>query len=159
MTTRIDKELIHGVLVKKLRLIPDERGYLMEMLRSDWPEFDRFAQSYVTACYPGVIKAWHCHERQWDHFVCVQGMAKVVLYDPREGSPTKGYVNVFHIGLLNPLLVKIPPGVYHGFTAEGGELALIVNFPTELYNYQRPDEHRIPYNDPSIPYEWGVQHG
>jgi len=154
-----EEGLIQGVQLKRLRLIPDERGFLMEMLRSDWPEFERFAQSYVTACYPGVIKAWHYHRRQTDHFVCVHGMAKVVLYDPREDSPTKGQINEFHIGLLNPLLIKIPPLVYHGFTAEGGEPALIVNFPTELYNYEQPDEHRLPYNDPSIPYDWGVKHG
>ena len=152
-------DLIEGVEVKRLRLIPDERGFLMELLRSDWPEFEKFAQSYVTACYPGMIKAWHYHRRQWDHFVCVYGMAKVVLYDPREGSSTKGKVNEFHIGLLNPMLIKIPPLVYHGFTAEGGQVALIVNFPTELYRYEEPDEHRVPYNDPSVPYDWGPRHG
>jgi len=152
-------DLIEGVEVKRLRLIPDERGFLMELLRSDWPEFEKFAQSYVTACYPGMIKAWHYHRRQWDHFVCVYGMAKVVLYDPREGSSTKGKVNEFHIGLLNPMLIKIPPLVYHGFTAEGGQVALIVNFPTELYRYEEPDEHRVPYNDLSVPYDWGPRHG
>ncbi|MCR4418647.1 MAG: dTDP-4-dehydrorhamnose 3,5-epimerase family protein [Clostridia bacterium] len=151
--------LIEGVAVRKLRLIPDERGYLMEMLRTDWPEFSRFGQAYITACYPGVVKAWHYHRRQWDHFVCVGGMAKVVLYDPREDSPTRGVVNEFHLGHLNPCLLKIPPLVYHGFTAEGGQTALIVNFPTELYDYEQPDEQRLPYNDPSIPYCWEIKHG
>jgi len=152
-------QLIEGVAVRKLRLIPDERGYLMEMLRSDWPEFARFGQAYITACYPGVVKAWHYHRLQWDHFVCVGGMAKVVLYDPREDSPTRGVVNEFHLGYLNPCLLKIPPLVYHGFTAEGGQTALIVNFPTELYDYEQPDEQRLPYNDPSIPYSWEIKHG
>jgi len=156
---KMQKGMIQGVQVKRLRLIPDERGFLMEMLRSDWSEFDKFAQSYVTACYPMVIKAWHYHKKQWDHFVCVQGMARVVLYDPREGIPTKGCINEFHIGPLNPILIKIPPMVYHGFTAEGNQPALIVNFPTELYNYEHPDEHRVSYNDPSIPYDWSVRHG
>ena len=150
---------ISGALVKKLRLMPDERGFLMEMLRKDWPEFERFAQSYVTACYPGVIKAWHYHRKQTDHFVCVHGMAKVVLYDARQDSPTRGKVNEFHIGIMNPCLVKIPPLVYHGFTAEGNGPALIVNFPTELYDYEQPDEHRLPYDDPSIPYDWNVRNG
>ncbi|MCL0065857.1 dTDP-4-dehydrorhamnose 3,5-epimerase family protein [Dehalococcoidia bacterium] len=156
--TNIQKEFIEGVQVKKLRLIPDERGFLMEMLRSDWAEFDKFAQSYVTACYPGVIKAWHYHKKQWDHFVCVYGMARVVLYDPREDSPTKGQINEFYIGFVNPILIRIPPLVYHGFTAEGEELVLIVNFPTELYDYEQPDEHRVPHNDPSIPYDWAITH-
>lgn len=153
------KTLIDGVQARALRFIPDDRGYLMEMLRSDWPEFDRFGQGYVTACYPGAVKAWHYHKKQWDHFVCVHGMAKVVLYDPRLDSPTHGQVNEFHMGSLNPILVKIPPLVYHGFTAEGGETALIVNFPTELYNYSEPDEFRLPWDDPSIPYSWSVKHG
>lgn len=151
--------LIEGVQVKNLRLIPDERGFLMEMLRTDWPEFDRFGQAYVTCCYPGVHKAWHYHKKQWDHFICVWGMAKVVLYDNREGSATRGLINEFHMGHLNPILLKIPPLVYHGFTSEGGHLALIVNLPTELYDYTEPDEFRLPYDDPSIPYTWEVKHG
>ncbi|AEG59397.1 dTDP-4-dehydrorhamnose 3,5-epimerase family protein [Desulforamulus ruminis] len=151
--------LIKDVLTKKLQVIPDDRGYLMEMLRADWPEFMNFSQAYVTACYPHIIKAWHYHQKQWDHFVCLSGMAKVVLYDDREGSPTRGTVNVFHLGNLNPLLLRIPPLVYHGFTTAGNQPALIVNFPTELYNYQEPDEHRLPYNTPGIPYDWEVKHG
>ncbi|MDA8336318.1 MAG: dTDP-4-dehydrorhamnose 3,5-epimerase family protein [Peptococcaceae bacterium] len=152
-------QLIDGVAVKKLKLVADSRGYLMEMLRSDWPEFMKFGQSYVTASYPGIIKAWHYHKLQWDHFVCVHGMARVVLYDSREDGPTQGLVNEFHIGRLNPVLLKIPNLVYHGFTAEGTDTALIVNYPTELYNYGQPDEYRLPYNDPTIPYSWEVQHG
>jgi dTDP-4-dehydrorhamnose 3,5-epimerase len=151
--------LIDGVQVKRLRLIPDARGFLMEMLRKDWPEFERFAQAYVTACYPGVIKAWHYHQKQNDYFACVWGMARVVLYDDRPGSPSRGTLNEFHMGQLNPMLLKIPAGVYHGFTAEGGATALIVNFPTNLYDYDRPDEHRLPYDDPSIPYRWDNVHG
>ena len=149
---------IEGVIVKKLTVIPDERGYLMEMLRRDWPEFMNFGQVYVTAVYPGVIKAWHYHKLQWDHFVCVGGMARVVLYDPRKSSSTFGAVNVFHMGCLNPLLLRIPPEVYHGFTSEGNETTLIMNLPTEVYNYEQPDEYRLPHNDPSIPYTWEVLH-
>jgi len=153
------KDLIAGVQARRLSVLPDERGFLMEMLRSDWPEFERFAQAYVTACHPGVIKAWHYHHLQTDHFVCLGGVAKVVLHDARPDSPTKGFTNEFHMGILNPILLKIPPFVYHGFTAEGGQVALIVNFPTELYNYAQPDEYRLPYDDPSIPYDWSVRDG
>ncbi len=152
-------QLIDGIKTKKLRLLPDDRGFLMEILRSDWPEYDRFGQVYVTACYPGIIKAWHYHKIQWDHFVCVSGMAKVVLYDNREKSKTNGLVNEFYIGELNPMLIKIPPNIYHGFTTAGDNKALIINVPTELYNYDNPDEYRVEYNDPSIPYSWEVKHG
>jgi dTDP-4-dehydrorhamnose 3,5-epimerase len=87
----------------------------------------------------------------------VHGVAKVVLYDPRDASPTRGRINEFYIGPTNPQLVVIPPFVYHGFTAVGTDLALIVNAPTELYNYHDPDEHRLPFDDPSIPYSWAVK--
>ena len=152
-------DFIEGVQTKNLKLIPDERGFLMEILRSDWTEYDRFGQVYMTACYPGMIKAWHYHKIQWDHFVCISGMAKVVLYDNREGSSTKGKINEFFIGELNPLLIKIPPSVYHGFTAVGDQKALIINVPTELYKYADPDEYRASYDDPSIPYTWEAKHG
>ncbi len=78
--------MIDGVIVKKLKLIPDERGYLMEMLRADDPFFQKFGQVYLTVAYPGVVKGWHYHKVQTDHFVAVSGMVKVVLYDSRKES-------------------------------------------------------------------------
>jgi dTDP-4-dehydrorhamnose 3,5-epimerase len=151
--------MIEGVKVRKLRLIPDERGFLMEMLRSDWEEYEKFGQVYITAVYPGVVKGWHYHKLQTDHFVCVQGMAKVVLYDGREDSPTHGEVNEFFMGTLDPILLRIPKGVMHGFKGISEEMALIVNVPTELYNYQQPDEYRLPAHTDEIPYDWSRQDG
>jgi len=151
--------MIEGVKVRKLRLSPDERGYLMEMLRSDWEEYDKFGQIYITAVYPGAVKGWHYHKIQTDHFICVHGMAKVVLYDGREGSPTHGEVNEFFMGDQNPMLLKIPPGVMHGFKGIGQEMALIVNVPTEFYNYEQPDEYRLPAHTDQIPYDWTRKDG
>jgi dTDP-4-dehydrorhamnose 3,5-epimerase len=151
--------MIEGVVVRDLRMIPDERGYLMEMLRSDWPEFERFGQVYLTAVYPGVVKGWHYHKIQTDHFICVHGMAKVVLYDNREGSATRGEVNEFFMGWQRPRLLKIPPGVLHGFKGIGGEMALIVNVPTELYHYEQPDEYRLPAHAGQVPYDWARKDG
>ena len=151
--------MIEGVSVRKLRLIPDERGFLMEMFRSDWEEFTKFGQTYVTAVNPGAVKAWHYHKIQTDHFICVAGMAKVVLYDGREGSPTYGEINEFFMGTLNPVLLKIPPFVYHGFKGISQEMTLIVNVPTELYNYATPDEYRLPAHTDDIPYDWARKDG
>lgn len=151
--------MIAGVTLKELRMIPDERGYLMEMLRSDWPEFERFGQVYVTAVYPGVVKGWHYHKIQTDHFICLHGMAKVVLYDNREGSPTHGEVNEFFMGWQRPCLLKIPPGVLHGFKGISDDMALIVNVPTELYNYAQPDEYRLPAHTDQVPYDWSRKDG
>ncbi|MEE8112685.1 MAG: dTDP-4-dehydrorhamnose 3,5-epimerase family protein [Acidobacteriota bacterium] len=147
--------MIQGVKIKKLKVIPDERGRLMEMLRADDELFVKFGQVYLTAAYPGVVKGWHYHKKQYDNFVCVRGMMKVVLYDSREDSPTKGEVNEFFLGEQNPILVQIPPYVFHGFKCVSDHEAIIINTPSEPYHYDDPDEFRVPAHDPSIPYDWG----
>lgn len=153
------KKLIEGVVVRKLQPIPDERGWLMELLRSDWEEFDRFGQLYITTCYPGVVKGWHYHKLQDDHFICIKGMAKVVLYDSRKDSPTYGAINEFFMGERNFMLLKIPKFVYHGFKAIGDSEAWILNIPTRTYNYDKPDEYRLPYDTEEIPYDWEIKMG
>ena len=153
------KRLIDGVRIKELRLIPDERGWLMEMLRSDDGIFQKFGQVYVSVAYPGVVKGWHYHKIQTDFFTIVAGMMKVVLYDARPESPTKGEVNEFFMGEQNPLLITIPPGVLHGMKAVGGKRAYLVNCPTEPYNHQSPDEHRVDPHDGEIPYDWELKDG
>ena len=152
-------KLIEGVNVKPLKIIADERGYLMEMMRSDDPFFQRFGQSYVSVAYPGVVKGWHFHKVQTDHFVIVKGMMKVVLYDQRDGSPTKGLINEFFMGEKNPILVTIPPGVVHGMKGIGTEPAMLVNVPTEVYKYDQPDEYRIDPHTKDIPYDWDRKDG
>ncbi|MHA1143825.1 MAG: dTDP-4-dehydrorhamnose 3,5-epimerase family protein [Candidatus Helarchaeota archaeon] len=147
-------KLIDGVKIKKLRVIPDERGHLSEILRSDDEIYEKFGQVYYTTAYPGVIKAWHYHKLQSDNFTCIFGMAKIVLFDDREGSPTKGEVNEFFVGVHNPLLIHIPPLIYHGFKCISETEALLINVPTNTYNYDDPDEYRKPFDDPSIPYSW-----
>jgi len=145
---------IHGVRTKKLRVIPDERGRLMEMLRSDDDLFVQFGQAYVSCTYPGVVKGWHYHRKQIDTFICVQGMIKLVLYDSRDDSPTRGRVEEFFLGVHNPTLVQVPNGVYHGWMCISEQESIVVNLPSELYNYSDPDEVRVDPHDNDIPYEW-----
>jgi len=147
--------MIEGVKVKKLKVIPDERGRLMEMLRADDELFIKFGQVYLTTAYTGVVKGWHYHKKQIDNMVVVKGMMKIVLYDEREGSSTKGEVNEFFMGIHNPLLLQIPPLVLHGFKCISEEEAIVINCPTETYNYEDPDEFRIDPHKNGIPYEWG----
>jgi dTDP-4-dehydrorhamnose 3,5-epimerase len=148
------------VVVKPLQMHCDERGRLMEILRADDDVFTKkFGQVYMTTAYPGVVKAWHYHRKQSDHFTCIAGMMKLVLYDPREDSPTKGVVNEFFIGEHNTLLVVIPPMVYHGFKCVGSEEAIIVNTTSEPYNHDDPDEFRVDPHDNDIPYDWARKDG
>ncbi len=146
--------LIEGVAVKELRFIPDERGRLMEILRRDDPSFEKFGQVYLTTAYPGIIKAWHYHLFQADYFAVLRGMAKIVLYDDRENSTTLGLLNEFFAGEYYPLLIRIPPLVFHGFKALGEREVLLLNCPTEPYNRENPDEYRLPPDSKEIPYVW-----
>lgn len=151
--------MIEGVVIKPLRVHADDRGYLTEILRDDDELFERFGQVYVTTCYPGVVKAWHAHTLQVDHLVCVAGTMKVGLYDDREDSPTRGEVMSLVLGLVRPALVKVPPGVWHGFTPVGGEMATLLNVPTVHYDPAHPDELRREPFDPDIPFEWITRGG
>ncbi len=149
-------DLIDGVWVKDLRFIPDERGRLIEILRSDEEGFVGFGQVYMTTTYPGVVKAWHLHKVQDDNFCCLKGTVKLVMYDARDESPTKGTINELFIGDHNPKLVRVPPGVYHGWKCVSEDEAIILNVPTEPYNHEAPDEYRAAWNTPDIPYSWDI---
>lgn len=146
--------MIEGVITKPLKQVADERGWLIEIMRSDWEHFQKFGQVYITAAYPQVVKAWHMHKKQTDNIACINGMIKLVLYDDREKSKTKKETNEFTIGERNPTIVKIPPEVWHGFKTITGEYAIVLNVPTELYNYGKPDEYRLPPDTDKIPYDW-----
>ena len=151
--------MISGVVVKKLTVHVDERGRLMEILRIDDPFFQGFGQVYLTTAYPGVVKAWHYHHRQYDNFAVVKGVVKLVLYDAREGSETAGEINEFFIGEHNPTLIQIPPLIYHGFKGISESEALVINIPTEPYNYTEPDELRVDPHAHFIPYDWTRKDG
>ena len=151
--------MIEGVRIKRLKVVPDERGMLMEMLRDDDEFFQKFGQVYLSVVYPGVVKGWHYHKRQTDHFVFVKGMAKVVLYDGREVSATRGEVNEYFMGERNPILLVIPCGVLHGMKGIGTEPAFLINSPTETYDYGSPDEYRVDPHDGGVPYSWERKDG
>ncbi len=148
---------IEGVQITPLRRIPDERGAIFHMLREDSPAFERFGEIYFSAVYPGVVKAWHIHKRMTLNYAVPVGMIKLVLYDDRTDSPTRGAVLELHLGELNYALVTIPPLVWNGFKGEGTGPALVANCATLPHD---PDE--IDRCDPlenDIPYDWALRHG
>ena len=155
--------MIEGVRIKKLKVIPDERGRLMEILRCDDEVFIKFGQIYMTTNYPGVVKAWHYHKNHTDNVCCVKGMIKAVLYDARENSSTYEEINEFFSGDYNPILISIPPRVYHGWKCISDAESIVVNMPTEPYNRENPDEYRLSPDTKEITYDWilgsGKKHG
>jgi len=146
--------VIQGVVVKKLKIIPDDRGRLMEILRADDEIFKKFGQVYMTTAFPGVVKAWHYHKKQDDNFTCISGKMRLALYDARVDSPTYKEVNDFVISLETPMLVHIPKEVYHGFKCVSETEAVVINTVTLPYNYKEPDEFRLDAYDNDIPYDW-----
>lgn len=151
--------MIKDMDIKQLRYIPDERGRLMEILRRDDDVFSMFGQVYITTTYPHVVKAWHYHKLQDDFIVCIKGMIKLVAYDAREDSTTRGTVEELFIGEYNPILVKVPRMVYHGWKCISEEEAIVINIPTEPYNREAPDEYRVDPHINDIPYTWERRDG
>jgi len=140
---------------KKLCPNIDQRGLLCEIIREDWDIYENVKMTYYSKSYPGVIRAWHRHVRgQTDFFIVPVGNIKVAVYDDRENSPTRGEINEFILGEDNPILLKIPGECWHGFKVVGDKPAILINMPTKLYDYENPDEERIPYDTDKIPYVW-----
>lgn len=148
--------MIAGVLVTPLRQILDERGKIMHMLRSDAAGFPGFGEIYFSCVYPGAIKGWHIHSRMTLNYAVPHGHIKFVLYDDREGSPTRGELQEIFLGPDNYCLVTVPPLVWNGFKGIGSEMALVANCASIPHD---PDEiDRLDPFDPSIPYDWEIVH-
>ena len=148
--------MIKGVVIKSLKKIPDERGTIMHMLRADDPEFEGFGEIYFSTIYPGVIKGWHIHKEMILNYSVVEGMIKLVLYDERDNSPTRGEIQEIFLGQDNYALVKIPPMIWNGFKGIGTTRAIVANLASIPH---RSDEiERMDPFSPHIPYTWEFHH-
>ncbi len=149
--------MIDGVRIQPLTRIADERGVIMHMLRRDDAWFERFGEIYFSLIYPGVVKGWHLHKKMTLNYAVVVGAIKLVLYDGRDGSPSKGEVQEIFLGGTNYALATIPPGVWNGFKGVGSEPAIVANCATEPHDREEI-VRRDPFT-PDIPYDWSVRHG
>ncbi|HEX5431629.1 MAG TPA: dTDP-4-dehydrorhamnose 3,5-epimerase family protein [Bryobacteraceae bacterium] len=151
---------IDGVEIRPYELWPDDRGYFLEVVRIGQGMAAGFpaesTQVSTALSYPGTIKAFHFHRHQTDLWVPVHGIFQVALVDLRPDSPSYGLKNTLYAGALKPWQIRIPPGVGHGYKVAGESAGILVYVTDRLYNPQ--DEGRIPYNDPSIAYDWETQH-
>lgn len=147
---------IQGVKVRQLSKIPDERGCILHMLRSDDKDFERFGEIYFSTAYPGVVKAWHLHKAMSLNYAVIKGMIKLVVYDARPESPTKGVLQELFIGDNNYQLVTIPPGVWNGFKCIGTVYSIVANCATMPHD---PNEIvRLEPTTDTIPYDWDIKH-
>lgn len=150
------EKMIEGVIVEPLKRIPDERGCIYHMLRSDDSIFEKFGEIYFSVVYPEVIKGWHLHREMTLNYAVIQGMIKLVLYDDREASPTRGNLMELFIGEENYCLVKIPPKIWNGFNGIGTKPAIVANCAT-LPHDPNEIERISPFTD-KIPYDWALKH-
>ena len=145
--------MIDGVKIISLKQIPDERGKIMHMLRANSEHFEKFGEIFSTA-FPGVIKGWHLHAKQIQNYACICGMIKLVLYDVRQNSNTKGELQELFIGEDNYCLVRIPDGIYNGWKCVGNKIAILANCATEPHD---PSEmSRLDPFSKEIPYKWDL---
>lgn len=144
--------MIDGVEINQLNIIPDERGMILKMLRNDDPVFKEFGEIYFSLIYPGVVKGWHIHKKMTLNYAVISGLIKLVLFDDRDASPTKGEVQEIFLGRENYKLVTIPPMIWNGFKGIGTEPAIVANCATIPHD---PDEiERMDPFENDIPYDW-----
>jgi dTDP-4-dehydrorhamnose 3,5-epimerase len=148
--------MITGVQVIPLQRVPDERGTIFHMLKCTDPHFRQFGEIYFSTVYPGIIKGWHKHREMTLNYACIEGRIKLVLYDDREGSPTKCESMELFLGPDNYSLVIIPPEVWNGFKGMSAPYAIVANCCTHSHDPSR-SERRDPFSD-LIPYRWDVKH-
>jgi dTDP-4-dehydrorhamnose 3,5-epimerase len=149
------QEQIEGVIVREVLHVPRDHGVITEMFRPEWdPTGLPIVHIYQSRLFPAAIGAWSCHATTVDRLFVNQGHLKIVLYDGREESKSFGRVAELFAGDARPCFAVIPSGVWHGLQNLGSSDALIVNYPTNAYDYADPDHYRLPYDSPEIPYTW-----
>jgi len=144
--------LIEGVVITPLKQIPDERGNVMHMFRSDDPEFEKFGEIYFSVIFSGMVKAWRMHTKMTMNLAVIAGNAKLVLYDARENSSMKGCVQEIFLGRDNYVRVKIPPGIYSGFKGMTPSEVIVANCAT--LPHDSSESIRLDPHSSQIPYDW-----
>ena len=148
------KNIIDGVKIIKKKQIIDDRGKILHMLRVDDENFVKFGEIYFSFVNPKKIKAWHSHKLMTLNYVAVHGSIKLVLYDDREGSSTKGKVQEIMLSNKNPYLVSIPPKIWNGFCSANNEAAILANCSD--IPHAKEEIIRLPFDDPKFPYKWKI---
>ena len=148
--------MIEGVQVIPLSRIPDERGTILHMLRATDPHFQQFGEIYFSTAYRGVVKAWHRHREMSLNYACILGRIKLVLYDDRDASPTRGELMELFLGPDSHRLVIIPPEVWNGYKSMSDPFAMVANCCTHPHDPSR-STRLDPFSN-QIPYNWELKH-
>jgi dTDP-4-dehydrorhamnose 3,5-epimerase len=143
---------ISGVEIIKKKVITDDRGKILHMLKANDKEFKKFGEIYFSYVYPKKIKAWHIHKKMTLNYVAAFGKIKLVLYDDREKSSTLGKTQEIFLSNENHYMVIIPPLIWNGFTSADDNLAILANCSD--IPHDKSEISRLDFNDPKFPYDW-----
>lgn len=146
---------IHGVRTRDVRNVVTANGITTELFRADWGIVEGAVRQTIHVALRGrAVSAWHQHRHRWDFLFVVGGHMRVVLFDPREGSPTRGQVDVFHLSPARPTLLAVPPWIWHGVQNLSTDVSCFVNMFDREYDYADPDEWRLPPDSDEVPYRF-----
>jgi dTDP-4-dehydrorhamnose 3,5-epimerase len=148
------QEPIEGVVVREVLHVPGERGTLTELYRREWDAGGSVEHVFHVALRSRAISAWHCHLKATDRLFALSGCLRIVLFDARADSASRGRINEFTVGAARPTLVVVPPEVWHGVQNLDASPAGLVNMPSHAYSYESPDHYRVPADSPEVPYTW-----
>ena len=149
--------MIDGIKIIKKKQIIDERGKIMHMMRNDDPNFTKFGEIYFSYSHPNTVKAWHLHKRMTVNYVCVVGKIKLVLFDDRKQSPTKGMLQEIFLTTENYSLVSVPPRIWNGFKSVENKFSIIANCSD--IPHETEEMERKPFDDPYFNYSWNIKLG
>tara|TARA_B100000401_G_C52363411_1_gene511419 strand:- start:30 stop:479 length:450 start_codon:yes stop_codon:yes gene_type:complete len=147
--------MIEGVKIFPKKQIIDERGKIMHMMRNDDVNFTKFGEIYFSYSHPNTVKAWHLHKRMTVNYVCVVGKIKLVLFDDRIKSKTKGVLQEIFLTTENYSLVSVPPGIWNGFKSIENKFSIIANCSDIPHDSE--EMQRKPFDDPYFNYSWDIK--
>ena len=148
------KSFIQGVEIIKKNQIVDDRGIILHMLRVDDKNYKKFGEIYFSTINPNKIKAWHFHKLMTLNYAAVHGSIKLVLYDDRDESKTKGTIQEIILSNENHYLVSIPPKIWNGFCSSNNKHAILANCSD--IPHDKEEIIRLPFDDPKFPYKWKI---
>jgi dTDP-4-dehydrorhamnose 3,5-epimerase len=148
------QQIIDGVAIRQVRTVLKDGGALTELYRDHWENGGEVRHVFQEVLSANTLTAWHIHQETTDRLFVSIGNVKIVLYDAREGSRTRGLLNVFRFGTARPALVIIPPCIWHGIMNVGSTDAVLLNLTDKPYEYENPDHWKLPSNTDQIPYSF-----
>ena len=146
--------MIDDVALHPLRQFIDDRGRTMHMLRNDDPHFRTFGEIYFSGIHQGKMKGWYLHRLKALNYAVPVGRVRVVIFDDRVGSPTRGKLDEHILGEEPEryALLTIPPDLWCGLQGLALGTSLVANCSDLPHDPAESD--RKPLDSPDVPYAW-----